>query len=153
MPTDAQRLSTIDLIELLHRYGHLTDAREWERYDEIFTPDAEVDSSDLRMPPMVGLRALIAVYETANHPVAHHMTNVVVDWGVDEDAAVVRTKWLGIRDDGTVATGDYVDRAVRGPAGWRISHRTVTMRRQHSLPPTSRGGRLSPTDPKRGGER
>jgi len=151
VPTDAQHLSTVDIVALVHHYGHLTDAREWDRYGEVFTVDVVVDASDLRMPPMVGLRALIEVFEGANHPVAHHMTNVVVDWDEDEDSATVRTKWLGVRDDGTVGTGDYLDTVVRGNSGWRISGRTVTMRRQRALPATSRGGSLSSTDPNRGG--
>jgi hypothetical protein len=143
VPTDSQRASSADIVRLLNLYGHITDAKEWSRYNEIFTEDVVVDSSDLKMPPMVGLPGLISVFQATVHPVAHHVTNVVVEWGEDEHRATVLSKWMGVREDGTVATGDYTDVAVRGPSGWRIAERRASMRRQHQLPETSRGGRLT----------
>ena len=98
------------------------------------------------MPPIVGLGGLISVFEVTQHPVAHHMTNVVVEWGDADDVATVRTKWIEMSKDETVANGDYLDLAVRTPDGWRIAKLTATLRRQHQLPETSRGATLTPQD-------
>ena len=134
MMTDSQRASNAEIVAIVNLYGHIADSKVWKDMHQVFTEDVIIDSSDMRMPPIVGLGGLISVFEVTQHPVAHHMTNVVVEWGDADDVATVRTKWMGIREDGTVATGDYLDLAVRTPDGWRIAKRTATLRRNISSP-------------------
>ena len=64
----------------------------------------------------------------AANPVGHHVTNTVLTLTADGTVTAGST-FLGVRGDGTVASGVYEDTVVRTPAGWRISHRVVRARR------------------------
>lgn len=120
------------LSRLLSEYGHVMDARDWPALGRIFTDDAVCDWSAFDLAVTNGLPELERYFEGVRHPIAHHVTNVVVD--VDGDRATVRSKLLVVLDDGSVATGDYVDRAVRTPDGWLVQHRVATPRRRPRRP-------------------
>ena len=49
-PLDAQDI--IEIHQLLNEYGHIVDAQEWDRFDELFLPDAELG----RQQPAGGAR-------------------------------------------------------------------------------------------------
>lgn len=118
------------LQQVLSRYGHLMDARDWGGLDQVFTPDVVIDFTGFGIEPMHGLEEVRARFEVTRHPLAHHVTNVVVD--VADDRANVRSKLLAVLDDGSVVTGDYDDIAVRTPNGWRVSRRVGVPRPQRS---------------------
>ena len=40
----------IEIHQLLGRYGHIVDAAEWDRFDELFDADAELDYTGVRAP-------------------------------------------------------------------------------------------------------
>ena len=67
----------------------------------------------------------------ANHPSAHHVTNIVVS---EEDGEVrVHSKFLApytrpSHDPRRWYGGDYHDVVVRTPAGWRFARRACTAR-------------------------
>jgi len=66
------------------------------------------------------------------NPVAHHVTNIVVS---EQDGQVTaRSKFLGIRKDGTVGSGTYDDVIRRTPDGWRVASRRVSLRREPLRP-------------------
>jgi hypothetical protein len=121
--------------DLINRHGHLTDAGELDRMDEVFTPDVVYDVSDLGIPGLddgvltglATLRAATLAVGQAN-PVAHHITNIVISETGDDLVNAV-SKGLGVSTDGTVGSVTYEDTVARTGAGWRIRRRTVRARR------------------------
>ncbi|KOU69182.1 polyketide cyclase [Streptomyces sp. MMG1533] len=121
------RLAVTELIAL---YGHLIDAGELDRWSEVFTPDVVYDVSDFGQGRLTGLAALTkaALALGAANPVAHHVTNVVIE-EVSDDRVRARCKGLGVMADGSCGSATYEDTVVRVADGWRISHRRVLARR------------------------
>ena len=122
----------IEIHQLLGRYGHLVDAARWDRFDELFTADAVLDYTAVRAPDVLrGIDAIRAYFAGANHPSAHHVTNIVVD---EVDGQVrVTSKFFApytrsTHDPHRWYGGDYDDVVVSTPAGWRIARRTCTAR-------------------------
>ena len=124
----------IEIHQLLGLYGHVVDAKEWDRFAELFEADAVLDYTGVRAPRVFsGLEEIRQYFRDANHPSAHHVTNIVVS----EVAGEVRVqskffapytrsthdplRWFG---------GDYDDVVVRTPAGWRFHRRVCTGRWQ-----------------------
>lgn len=122
-------LDTHDLVviqQLMAHYGHLVDAREFGRLGEIFSDDGVFDVSAHQAGRHEGLAAVIAFFERASHPLAHHSTNLYVL----EDAGRVRawSKYAVPSEGGRMFGGDYQDLLVHTPNGWRIRERIVTAR-------------------------
>jgi hypothetical protein len=118
--------------QLLGLYGHVVDAAEWDRFDELFVIDAELDYTAVRAPRVFhGVDEIRDWFRDANHPSAHHVTNIVIT----EHGGEVRVKskffapytrpshepkrWYG---------GDYDDVVVPTPDGWRFRRRVCTGR-------------------------
>lgn len=135
------RLEIQDVIAL---HGHLCDATRYDRFDEVFTPDLEVDVSDLGLQPLPAgdpsrsrLDTYIAAAGRRGHgsTLALHVTNIII--GEDHDGARAWSKGLTVDQDGSVASFSYEDQFVRTGQGWRISRRKVSPRRQpgHGIEP------------------
>lgn len=120
-PTD--RLA---ILELLARYGHLVDARDWEGLGALFTDKGVIDATVYGVDPVVGREAVVAFYAGARHPAAHHSTNAVIE--VNEGTVRVHSKWLVGYPDGRTAGGDYHDEVVAEGADWRFALRRITRR-------------------------
>lgn len=120
------------IADVVARHGHLTDAGELDRLDEVFSPDVVYDLTGLGPGRGVlrGLDALVAAAEAlgAANPVGHHVTNTVVRPGERDGLARARSKGIGIMADGTCRSVGYDDTLVHGPDGWRITHRAITGR-------------------------
>lgn len=116
--------------ELLGWYGHLLDDRRFDDLDQVFTADAVYDGEDFGMGTTRSLAELRALWTgpTANHPLAHHATNIVIT-AVDADTAEVVSKGIGVGPKGRVGSVVYRDTVVRTADGWRMRHRAVTLRR------------------------
>ena len=121
------RLAVTELIAL---HGHLVDGGELDRCDEVFTSDVVYDLSDFGQGEVTGLTAFkeAALARGAKNPVAHHVTNVVIE-EVADGRVRARSKGLGIMADGSCGSVTYEDVVVRGEAGWRICRRKVVARR------------------------
>lgn len=121
------RLAVSELIAL---HGHLVDGGELDRSDEVFTADVVYDLSDFGQGEITGLAALeaAALALGANNPVAHHVTNVVVEETFD-GRVHVRSKGLAVMADGSCGSVTYEDEVVRVDAGWRIRRRRIAARR------------------------
>jgi len=119
----------LEIYELLALHGHLMDAGEFDRLDELFTPDFVYDVGALGFGSLAGADAFAEAARTLGdgNPLGHHVTNALVVGG-DGDEATVRSKGLGIQADGTSGTVVYEDVVRRTPAGWRIARRTVIPR-------------------------
>jgi len=120
----------LTITELIALHGHLVDEGELDRAAEVFTPDVEYDLTDFGQGTLTGLTQLTdaSLALGAANPVAHHVTNVVVEELAD-DQVRVRSKGLAIRTDGSCGSVTYVDTVVRVGAGWRIARRRVKARR------------------------
>ena len=117
----------LDIQQLIALYGHLVDAADFQRLDEIFTADAVFDLSGFDGTRYEGLAAIIAMMEASEqHPVAHHATNVVVQPG---DPVTVLSKGIGVGRAGRVGSVVYRDTLRSTPAGWRIALRCCDLRR------------------------
>jgi hypothetical protein len=124
-------VTTEDIVaigQLIALYGHVVDG-EVQRLAEIFTDDAVFDASAFGQGVHRGLPAIAAIFALGAppHPPAHLTTNTVVQ-AIPEGVSA-HSKWLTIdRATGGVRSGDYVDRVVATPDGWRIAHRSITIR-------------------------
>ncbi|MZD10557.1 nuclear transport factor 2 family protein [Streptomyces sp. SID5785] len=126
--TTEDRLAISDVIAL---HGHLCDAGELDRLDELFTDDVVYDVTDFGAEPLRGVEAVRAAALALGdaNPVGHHVTNIVVSEGDDGQVRAL-SKGIGIRADGTAGSVTYEDVLVSTAHGWRISHRTITARRR-----------------------
>ena len=128
-------LDIIEIHQLLGRYGHSIDARDWAAFAALFEADAVLDYTEVRAPHVLhGIEEIVAWFRDANHPSAHHVTNIVVDEVDGPAGREVRVhskffapstreshspkRWFG---------GDYHDVVARGADGrWRfVSKRCV----------------------------
>ncbi|NGO07734.1 nuclear transport factor 2 family protein [Streptomyces sp. HC44] len=118
------------ITELLSMHGHLFDAGELDRLDELFTADVVYDVSDFGQEPFVGINAIrnasLALGEA--NPVGHHITNVVLTELADGRVRAL-SKGIGVNADGSSGSATYEDTIVHGDQGWRISHRKILARR------------------------
>lgn len=116
--------------ELLARYGHIIDEREWQRVEELFTADARYDMREFDLGEVHGAAAIRALWSgpDAAHPLAHHATNILVS--EDPDGTVrVLSKGLGVGAHGRVGSVVYRDVVRKTEAGWRFLSRTAQLRR------------------------
>ncbi len=126
----------IAIHELLGRYGHLIDARDWPAFAELFTPDAVLDYTAVRAPSICrGIEEIVAYFEPANHPSAHHVTNIVVT-ADGADRALVHSKFIAPFAGPThtpkrLYGGDYHDVVVRAADGWRFAEKRCVGRWTH----------------------
>ncbi|MCW2530276.1 MAG: hypothetical protein JWM76_5136 [Pseudonocardiales bacterium] len=120
-----------EIIDLLSRYAHVIDNRDWAQADEVFTDDVQLGATPALATGISRLQTLIGD-APATH--GHNTTDVILDQRPD---GTIRawSKFYIVRGDGTVGSGDYQDTLVRTDDGWRIAYRDV-----------SRGNRLD-SDP------
>lgn len=119
----------IEIGDLIALHGHLMDAGELGRMDELYTAGITYDLNDFGQGEVRGIPALhaAAVALGDGNPVGHHVTNVVI---TERDGVVrVRSKGIGIHADGSSRSVEYDDTVVREAAGWRISYRKVILHR------------------------
>lgn len=119
-----------DITDLINLHGHHADAGDLDAMCGLFTTDIVYDVHDLGFGELVGATAIreatLAVGQA--NPVGHHVTNIVIS-PIDDRAARVRSKGIGINADGMTGSVTYDDTVTRGPEGWRIARRTVIARR------------------------
>ncbi len=126
--------------QLLGRYGHLLDARDWDAFVDLFTADAVVDYTAVRAPKVCrGHAEIIEYFGPANHPPAHHVTNIVADENADAPGPVqVHSKFIVPFTQAQhvpvrIYGGDYHDEVVKGADGrWRFSSKSCVGRWQYT---------------------
>jgi hypothetical protein len=121
---------TLAIHELLALYGHIIDAREWQRVDELFTATARYDMREFGLGLVEGAAAIRELWSRpdAMHPLAHHATNIVVSTDADGTVRVL-SKGLGVGPNGRVGSVVYHDVVERTQAGWRFAARSAVLRR------------------------
>ncbi|EIV94588.1 nuclear transport factor 2 family protein [Frankia sp. QA3] len=120
----------IAVTDLIHGYGHLVDAGELDRLEELFTPDVTYDLADFGQGTLTGVAAIrsAALALGDANPVGHHVTNVVLAEQADGQVRA-RSKGIGVMADGTTGSVVYDDVIVRDGTSWRIRHRKIAARR------------------------
>ncbi len=116
---------------VLNRYACALDARDWSALGDVFTPDATAHFQGIGH--YQGRDAIIAVIQSAlSHcgSTQHLLGNVRIE--VDGDRAQAKCylqavhAGLGEFAGATlIIWGEYRDRLVRLPEGWRIAHREL----------------------------
>lgn len=119
--------------QVLYRYPHAVDERDWPAFAGIFTADAACDMTAVGLGETSGLAALVELFDEIRHPVAHHLVDPVIEGAAD--GATVRSKWLVVLADRTTLSGCYEDEMVRTDVGWRVRRRRVTQRQDGSHRP------------------
>ena len=133
----------IEIQELLVRYSHSVDTRDWEMYENVFTPDAFIDYTCFG-GPKGGVKEIRAFLEMAmpNFQSFQHMiANTVLDF-VDDDHAKGRTI---CHNPMVMDVGEgkqhvfycglwYLDELVRTSDGWRIASRVEEKSYTHNMP-------------------
>jgi 3-phenylpropionate/cinnamic acid dioxygenase small subunit len=118
--------------QLLGRYGHTIDHREWDAFAALFVPDASIDyQGSTATVVREGRGAIVEWFRSVgdNHPPAHHVTNIVVDDDADPGGPVsVHSKFLApytraAHSPKRLYGGDYRDVVLRTPEGWRFVHK------------------------------
>jgi hypothetical protein len=123
----APSVDRLELIELAFRYGTVVDDRDWPALRHIFTKDVEFDMTDFAGGVTSGVDALIALMASpeARHPVAHLITNIVVD-SLAPTQGTMRSRLIAVQTDGSVYVGGYRDEVTKTHAGWRIERRVCS---------------------------
>ncbi|HEY2302549.1 MAG TPA: nuclear transport factor 2 family protein [Acidimicrobiales bacterium] len=114
----------VEIQQLLARYCHVVDNKQWDQLASIFTPDAGVTVVGI-YPRTTGIEAIIPLYSTVmRHPLAHESTSLIV---TEESETVTRiaSKWVTVRANGNAGAGVYEDEVVRTSEGWRIKERVA----------------------------
>lgn len=126
--------AVIEIHQLLGRYGHAIDARDWDTFAALFVADAMLDYTQVRAPEVLrGVDAIVRWFRDANHPSAHHVTNIVVS---DADGVVrVHSKWIAPYTQASHvpvrwAGGDYHDVVVQVDGEWCFAEKVCVGRWQ-----------------------
>jgi 3-phenylpropionate/cinnamic acid dioxygenase small subunit len=119
--------------ELLGLYGHLIDQRRWDDLAEVFTDDIVFDATSFGHTVTRSYKDLMDHWKSddAMHPLAHHVTNIVVSEDPDGTVRVI-SKAIGVGRKGRVGSASYDDVVVKTPEGWRLSRRVAILRRSDS---------------------
>lgn len=126
-------IDALDLIlihQLLGKYGHTIDHRDWDSFARLFVPDASIDyRGGTGVVVREGRDAIVEWFQEVgvNHPPSHHVTNIVVDDAADPAGPVpVHSKFIApfTREEHVpkrLYGGDYRDLVVRTDEGWKFS--------------------------------
>jgi hypothetical protein len=76
---------TLEIQEVVVRYGFLIDDREWSAFDQVFTDDAVVDyrlsvgGALVGVGPLVGRDEIVRQIRDLQHPIQHMLFSQVID--------------------------------------------------------------------------
>lgn len=124
--------------QLIAAYGHIVDAREWERLSELFTEDLVFEPWQEGVAPTTSLDGLIERWSEPGfpHPTAHHATNILITPAGDGTVAVT-WKGISVHRDGLSRSFVYHERLRKTERGWRGFWRRVELRPTEVPPPVS----------------
>ena len=133
----------IEIHELLVRYSHAVDTRNWEMYENVFTPDAFIDYTCFGGPAgtVTEIRAFLEMAMPNFQSFQHMIANTVLEF-VDADHAKSRTIChnpmvmdIGEGKQHVFYCGLwYVDDLVRTSDGWRIAARVEEKSYTYNMP-------------------
>lgn len=117
----------LQIHEVLARYAHCIDNRDWDQLPTIFTEDVRFGGPGSYTASRDEIVERIEQV-TPYHP--HYTTDTVIT-RLPKDAqgrerARSWSKYFIVRHDRSLASGDYLDEWVRTDSGWRIAQRRVS---------------------------
>jgi hypothetical protein len=120
------------ITELIALHGHLVDDGRLNELNRVFAEDVTHDLTAFGLGIHQGLGSVREAAESLGdaNPVGHHVTNIVIAEVRDDDTVVTRSKGIGIRADGTTGSVVYDDTVTKRGGAWRITSRTITVRRK-----------------------
>src|ERR1700730_18408377 len=116
----------VEIHELISRYCHILDTRDWADLDQLFLPASVVGRGAARGGGR-GLDAIAAFWRDYPHPDGHHALNVLVEGERPDGTVHVVPKGFFARRAGFNG-GDYHDVVRKTEAGWRFVSRTYVPR-------------------------
>ena len=132
----------IEIHDLLLRYSHAIDTRNFDALDEVFTPDALIDYSSMGgakgNPKEIKawLAKAMAQFEGYQHKIANSMDELHGDTATGR--TICHNPMVLPRPNGEQHVFYcglwYVDKLVRTPKGWRIAERVEEKCYFHNLP-------------------
>jgi hypothetical protein len=113
--------------EILSLHGHIFDAGQLDRLDEIFVPEVVYDMSAVGIKAFEGIDAVRSAAAGLGDrgPIAHHVTNVVIS-SDHHDVVTARSKGLMLMGNGVLESVTHLDTLRRHNGEWRISRRIIT---------------------------
>jgi ketosteroid isomerase-like protein len=138
----------LEIQELLVRYSHAVDGRDWDAFERVFTDDAIIDYTEMG-GPRGGVKATRQFLESVMPTFSsfqHMLGNTVLE--LDGDRAKARTICYNpmVLDRGENTTHVFIcglwyrDILVRTADGWRIQDRYEERSYIHNMPPELAGG-------------
>jgi hypothetical protein len=123
------------IIDTVNRYATALDSREWALLDEVFTPDAVADFGAGPLQGRESIRRLVRRMLGGSGPSQHLLTGHRVELDGDAARCVCRVRAFSAGVGPTAGRshelfGEYRDRLVRTPDGWRIARREMTIHRE-----------------------
>lgn len=117
----------IEIEELLARYCHSFDDRDWPSLRALFTPDAALDFSELE-GPVGNVDDAIAFFMVAfpsDLRTQHVISTTVLDISGERASGRTMCRALSCNDvSGALIAMSYEDAFILTKAGWRIGRRT-----------------------------
>ena len=122
----------IAITELIALHGHLVDDGQLDELNRVFAEDVTHDLTAFGLGIHQGLGGVREAAEALGdaNPVGHHGTHSVIVEIKDDQSVVARSKGIGIRADGTAGSVVYDDTVTKRDGAWRITARTITIRRK-----------------------
>lgn len=117
------------IVEQLARFALATDARDWSTIEELLTEDAQAYSASGAAAAIVQMQAHLGGVGATQHLLGNH--RVVVDGDRAQSFTYARVHHVGAGPmEGSFyeCMGEYDDRWVRTPGGWRITYRSFEIR-------------------------
>ena len=143
MPMDLQEISDrLEIQELMIRYSHCIDSRDWAGLERVFTPDAHIDYTVFggpkgSLPEIQGFLAkAMPMFKSFQHMVA----NTLIELRGDQASArTICHNPMVLEREGAehvfVCGLWYVDELVRTAEGWRIAKRVEERCYVENMPP------------------
>jgi len=143
----------LEILELMSQYSNAIDQRQYERLDQVFTPDAYIDYRAMggiagRYPQVKAwLGPALQSFPNYYHLIAN--TQIVLSG----DTATARTVCFNPMEVPLPAGGRqvmflglwYCDKLLRTPQGWRITERVEESCFRHNIPAHLAGSDRDPT--------
>lgn len=119
-----------ELHQVVCRYARLCDERDWTAIDQVFSAEATADYGGWHLRDRAAVLAMLSNNLGGCGPTQHLLGNlrVDVDAGGVNSRTAVRASHRGagtLQDQTYECMGEYHDRWLLTPDGWRIAHRRM----------------------------
>jgi 3-phenylpropionate/cinnamic acid dioxygenase small subunit len=143
--TPEQVVDRLEIDDLLTRYATAIDTGNFDLLDDVFMPDAHVDYTSAGgiagdFPTVKAwLSEVLPHFPAYQHLVGNR--NVVIDGDSATSKSVFYNPMIQKNGDTFFVGGEYHDKIVRGPNGWRIAERIEkTVWTYGAVPPVPQTG-------------